>query len=41
MSGGNDTQPTIPTIPEDYFTPSKTGTNIARVANFLVNPRYA
>jgi hypothetical protein len=33
--GGNDTQPTIP---EDYFTPSKTGTNIARVANFLVNP---
>jgi hypothetical protein len=28
----------IPTIPEDYFTPSKTGTNIARVANFLVNP---
>jgi hypothetical protein len=36
--GGNDTKPTIPTIPEDYFTPSKTGTNIARVANFLVNP---
>jgi hypothetical protein len=36
--GGNDTQPTIPTIPEDYFTPSKTGTNIARVTNFLVNP---
>ena len=33
--GGNDTQPTIPT---DYFTPSKTGTNIARAANFLVNP---
>jgi hypothetical protein len=33
--GGNDTQPTIP---KDYFTPSKTGTNIARVANFLVNP---
>jgi hypothetical protein len=36
--GGNDTKPTIPTIPEDYFTPSKTGPNIARVANFLVNP---
>jgi hypothetical protein len=36
--GENDTQPTIRTIPEDYFTPSKTGTNIARVANFLVNP---
>jgi hypothetical protein len=36
--GGNDTQPTIPTIPENYFTPSKTGTNIARVTNFLVNP---
>jgi hypothetical protein len=36
--GGNDTKPTIPTIPEDYFTPSKTGTNIARVANFLFNP---
>jgi hypothetical protein len=36
--GGNDTKPTIRTIPEDYFTPSKTGTNIARVANFLVNP---
>jgi hypothetical protein len=34
--GGNDTKPTIP---EDYFTPSKTKTNIARVANFLVNPR--
>jgi hypothetical protein len=34
--GGNDTQRTIP---ENYFTPSKTGTNIARVANFLVNPR--
>jgi hypothetical protein len=33
--GGNDTQPTIP---KDYFTPSKTETNIARVANFLVNP---
>ena len=33
--GGNDTQPTIP---RDYFTPSKTGTNIARVANLLVNP---
>jgi hypothetical protein len=36
--GGNDTKPTIPTIPEDYFTPSKTGPNIARVANFLFNP---
>jgi hypothetical protein len=35
--GGNDTK-LIPTIPEDYFTPSKTGTNIARVANFLFNP---
>jgi hypothetical protein len=34
--GGNDTQRTIP---ENYFTPSKTKTNIARVANFLVNPR--
>jgi hypothetical protein len=34
--GGNDTKPTIP---EDYFTPSKTGTTIARVVNFLVNPR--
>jgi hypothetical protein len=34
--GGNDTQRTIP---ENYFTPSKLGTNIARVANFLVNPR--
>jgi hypothetical protein len=34
--GGNDTKPTIP---EDYFTPSKTKTNIARVANFLVNPK--
>jgi hypothetical protein len=34
--GGNDTQRTIP---ENYFTPSKTGTNIARVANFLLNPR--
>jgi hypothetical protein len=33
--GGNDTQPTIP---RDYFTPSKTETNIARVANLLVNP---
>jgi hypothetical protein len=33
--GGNDTQRTIP---ENYFTPSKMGTNIARVANFLVNP---
>jgi hypothetical protein len=33
--GGNDTQRTIP---ENYFTPSKTGTNIARVANFLINP---
>jgi hypothetical protein len=33
--GGNDTQRTIP---ENYFTPSKTGTNIARVANFLFNP---
>jgi hypothetical protein len=36
--GGNDTKPTITTIPEDYFTPSKTGTNIARVVNFLFNP---
>ena len=34
--GGNDTQPTIPT---DYFTPSKTKTNIARTANFLLNPK--
>jgi hypothetical protein len=33
--GGNDTQRTIP---ENYFTPSKTGPNIARVANFLFNP---
>ena len=33
--GGNNIQPTIPT---DYFTPSRTGTNIARAANFLVNP---
>jgi hypothetical protein len=33
--GGNDTQRTIP---ENYFTPSKTGTNIARVTNFLFNP---
>jgi hypothetical protein len=37
--GGNDTKPTIRTIPEDYFTPSKTGPTIARVVNFLVNPR--
>jgi hypothetical protein len=36
--GGNDTKPTITTIPEDYFTPSKTGTNTARVVNFLFNP---
>jgi hypothetical protein len=33
--GGNDTQRTIP---ENYFTPSKLGTNIARVTNFLFNP---
>jgi hypothetical protein len=39
--GGNDTKPTKPTIttiPEDYFTPSKTGPTIARVTNFLFNP---
>jgi hypothetical protein len=33
--GGNDTQRTIP---ENYFTPSKTGPKIARVTNFLFNP---
>jgi hypothetical protein len=35
---GNDTKPYYTDYSRNYFTPSKTGTNIARVANFLLNP---